>query len=140
MFEDLLMKLILPLIFLFIIPSAYAESYTLYFDSKCSATGQKLEFKCKSEPAEWAQNLKIFAHKGKWFGEEELSKKRFPLTKIKEDGHVMIFDYPVLYSGIATIVLIKKTKRFYFSETSYSEVLEVQDVTVEAGRFTFSQN
>jgi hypothetical protein len=42
----------------------------------------------------------------------------------------------VLYSGIATIVLIKKTGRFYMSEISYSDALKEQDATIEAGRFT----
>ena len=48
----------------------------------------------------------------------------------------MVFDYPVLYSGIATIVLMKKTGRFYMSETSYSDALKVQEVSIESGRFT----
>jgi hypothetical protein len=134
------MKPILFFIFLILVPSAYAESYTLTFDSKCSATGQKLEFKCKSEPAAWAQNLNIFTDNGKWFAEEGAGKKRFSIALLKEDALVKIFDYPVLYSGIATIVLIKKTKRFYFSETSYSDALDVQDVTVEAGHFIIRKN
>jgi hypothetical protein len=60
----------------------------------------------------------------------------FPLGLIKKDENVVVFNYPVLYSGIATIVLIKKTGRFYMSEISYSDVLKVQDATIEAGRFT----
>ncbi len=134
------MKYILPLVLLLIFPSGHAESFTLTFDSKCSSTGQKLKFQCISEPAAWAQNLNILAENGKWFGEEETDKKRFPLSLIKEDEQIKIFDYPVLYSGIATIVLIKKTKRFYFSETSYSEALDIQDITVEAGRFIVRNN
>lgn len=117
-------------------PAAFGETYTLVFDSKCSSSGEKLEFSCKSDPAFWAQNTTIFLHNGKWLGIEGASQRAFPLSLIKHDEYVMVFDYPVLYSGIATIVLIKKTGRFYMSEFSYSNALKVQDATIEAGRFS----
>lgn len=123
-------------IVLALIPQAsFGESYTLVFDSKCSTSGEKLEFSCKSEPAFWAENLTIFVNDGKWFGKEGASQRAFPVGLIKDDEYVMVFDYPVLYSGIATIVLIKKTGRFYTSEISYSNALNLQDATIEAGRF-----
>lgn len=133
------MKWILSLALALVAPAAFGESYTLIFDSKCSTSGEKLEFACKSEPASWAQNLTIFVNNGKWFGKEGVNKNAFPLGLIKEDADVKVFDYPVLYSGIATIVLIKRTERFYTSEISYSNALNVQDVTIEAGRFIVGQ-
>ena len=116
--------------------AAFAETYTLVFDSNCSSRGEKLEFSCKAEPSFSAQNTTIFMRNGKWLGIEGASQRVFPLGLIKKDEYVMVFDYPVLYSGIATIVLIKKTGRFYMSEISNSNALKVQDATIEAGRFT----
>ena len=119
--------------------AALGETYTLAFDSKCSSSGEKLEFSCKSSPASWAKNTTIFVSNGKWLGKEGASQKTFPLGLIKNDEYVMVFDYPVLYSGVATIVLIKKTGRFYMSEISYSNALNVQDASIEAGRFIVDQ-
>jgi len=116
--------------------TAFGETYALVFDSNCSSRGEKLEFSCKSEPSFSSQNTTIFLRDGAWFGLEGASRKVFPLGLIKKDENVVVFNYPVLYSGIATIVLIKKTGRFYMSEISYSDVLKVQDATIEAGRFT----
>jgi len=116
--------------------TAFGETYELVFDSNCSSRGEKLEFSCKSEPSFSSQNTTIFLRDGAWFGLEGASRKVFPLGLIKKDENVVVFNYPVLYSGIATIVLIKKTGRFYMSEISYSDALKVQDATIEAGRFT----
>lgn len=116
--------------------TAFGETYALVFDSNCSSRGEKLEFSCKSEPSFSSQNTTIFLRDGAWFGLEGASRKVFPLGLIKKDENIVVFNYPVLYSGIATIVLIKKTGRFYMSEISYSDVLKVQDATIEAGRFT----
>jgi hypothetical protein len=63
----------------------------------------------------------------------------FPLELIKQDASVMVFNYPVLYSGIATIVLITETGRYYFSEISYSKALRAQNATIEDGRFTVNK-
>lgn len=116
--------------------AALAETYTLVFDSNCSSRGEKLEFSCKAVPSFSAQSTTIFFRDGKWLGIEGTSQRAFPLGLIKNDEYVMVFDYPVLYSGIATIVLMKKTGRFYMSETSYSDALKVQEVSIESGRFT----
>lgn len=118
---------------------AIAETYTLVFDSNCSSRGEKLDFSCKAEPSFSAQSTTIFFRDEKWLGIEGASLRAFPLGLIKNDDYVMVFDYPVLYSGIATIVLMKKTGRFYMSEIAYSDALEVQEVSVEAGRFTMDK-
>ena len=60
---------------------------------------------------------------------------KFPLDLIKEDSDILILNYPVLYSGIANIVLMKKTGRFYFFEIAYSGALKVQSYDVESGKF-----
>ena len=129
-------SVLLILVVLFSTNVAFAETYTLVFDSHCSSSGEKLEFKCKPEPSFDAQNLAIFMRNGKWLGLEGASQRVFPVGLIKNDDYVMVFDYPVLYSGIATIVLIKKTGRFYFSEIAYSDALKVQGADIEGGSFT----
>ncbi len=128
---------------LILFPAAsFAESYTLSAESHCSSSGKRLTFSCKGEPAYSGAELSIFRNGESWYGKEILktlkgSKENvFPLELIKQDASVMVFNYPVLYSGIATIVLIKKTGRFYFSEISYSEALRAQNATIEEGRFT----
>ena len=134
--EDMVMRWLVVGTLLLISQPSFADSYTLVFDSKCSTSGRKLEFSCQVERASWAENLTISGSNGKWFGREESAQRTFPLGLIKNDEYVMIFDYPVLYSGIATIVLIKRTGRFYMSEISYSGALGDQNATIEAGRFT----
>lgn len=128
--------LVTAIIFSLVAKTALGETYALVFDSNCSSRGEKLEFSCKAEPSFSAQSTIIFFREGKWLGIEGASQRAFPLGLIKNDEYVTVFDYPVLYSGIATIVLIKKTGRFYMSEISYSNALKVQDATIEAGRFT----
>jgi hypothetical protein len=109
--------------------------------NRCSSTGERLEFSCNRKPVFPGQELSIFRKGESWYGKEILktlegSKEHvFPLELIKQDASVMVFNYPVLYSGIATIVLIKKTGRYYFSEIAYSEALRAQEATIEAGSF-----
>ena len=119
--------------------TAFAETYTLIFDSECSSKGEKLDFSCKPEPSFSAQKTIIFLRDGKWFGLEGASQNVFPLNLIKRDENIIIFDYPVFYSGIATITLMKKTGRFYFSETAYSDILNVQEVSIEGGSFSLGK-
>jgi hypothetical protein len=118
--------------------AVFAETYNLIFDSNCSSSGEKLKFSCKPKPSFYAQNTTIFLSHGKWLGMESESHQAFPLDLIKKDDYVLVFNYPVLYSGIATIVLIKKTGRFYMSEISYSETLNMQNVAIEGGRFVIN--
>lgn len=121
---------------------ALAESYTLIAESHCSSSGKGLAFSCKGGLSFSGVELSIFRNDESWFGKEKLktltgSKENvFPVELIKQDASVMVFNYPVLYSGIATIVLVKKTGRYYFSEISYSEPLDTQNATIEEGLFT----
>jgi len=119
--------------------ASFGETYGLIFDSSCTSSGTKLVFSCKAQRSPWDQNTTIFLHDGKWLGIEGTSQKTFPLGLIKNDKNVIVFDYPVLYSGIATIVLIKNTGRFYMSEISYSDSLNEQNATIGAGRFTVGE-
>ena len=128
---------------LILFPTAsFAESYALIAESHCSSSGKGLAFSCKGEPAFTGAELSIFRNGEGWHGKEILktvkgSKENvFPLELIKQDASVMVFNYPVLYGGSATIVLIMKTGRFYFSEISYSGALHAQNATIEEGRFT----
>jgi hypothetical protein len=137
------MKLIAWVLSLVLFPAAsFAESYALIAESHCSSSGKGLAFSCKKEPAFSGAELSISRNGEIWYGKEILKTLKgtkenvFPIKLIKQDASVMVFNYPVFYSGIATIVLIKETGRFYFSEISYSEPLRVQDATVEEGRFT----
>jgi len=120
---------------------SFAETYTLIPESYCASSGEKLEFTCKQESAFSGAELTIYKKDERWYGQETLKtltepkKNVFPLSLTKQNASVMVFDYPVLYSGIATIVLIKKTGHYYFSEISYSESLGEQNSTVEGGRF-----
>jgi len=101
-------SLIAAIILALISQAALAETYMLLFDSHCSSRGEKLEFSCKAEPSFSAQRTNIFFRDGQWLGIEGARQRAFPLGLIKNDEYVMVFDYPVLYSGIATIVLMKK--------------------------------
>ena len=134
------------LISLILFPAAsFAEIYTLIPESYCSNRGEKLEFSCKAGPSFSGAELSIFENDGIWYGREKLKKLKgfekneFRISLIKQNESVMVFDYPVMYSGIATIVLIKKTGRFYFSEIAYSELLNAQEATIQGGRFTVSK-
>jgi len=118
--------------------AVFAETYSLVFDSNCSSSGEKLKFSCESKPSFYAQNMTIFLSHGDWLAMDGESRQAFPLDLVKKDDYVLVFNYPVLYSGIATIVLIKRTGRFYMSEISYSEVLNVQNATIEGGRFVIN--
>lgn len=134
------------LVSLLLIPTTlFAESYTLTAESHCSSSGEQLDFSCKAGASFSGAQLSILKNEGSWFGRETLKtldgskKNQFRMSLTKNNASVMVFDYPVKYSGIATIVLIKKTCRYYFSEISYSETLDVQNVTIEDGRFTVSE-
>lgn len=131
------MKLLLAGVLVLISPTLLADSYTLVFDSKCSTSGRKIAFSCKTEST--SENITIFSTNGKWFGREQWARRgelTFPLGLIKNDKYVMTFNYPVSFSGIATIVLIKQTGRFYMSTIAYSDVLREQEAILEAGNFT----
>jgi hypothetical protein len=132
-------KLIATMLLAVFSQGALAETYTLVFDSNCSSSGERLEFSCEPEPSFRAQKATIFLRGGEWLGLEGASWRVFALGLVKNDEFVIVFDYPVLYSGIATIVLFKKTGRFYLSEIAYSDALKVQEVSIESGRFSVGE-
>lgn len=120
---------------------SFAKSYSLIPESHCSSSGEQLVFTCKKGPSFSGADLTIHNYKNEWYGVEvldthgKINNNEFRISLNKQNESVMVFDYPVLYSGIATIVLIKHTNRYYFSEVSYSEILGVQNITIESGRF-----
>jgi hypothetical protein len=120
---------------LFSAGNTFAQTYILFTDSHCANRGTELGFKCRQSGSATSPSKITISKVGrdKWSGKERAES--FPLNLIKEDAHVLILDYPVLYSGFAHIVLMKKTGRFYFTEVAYSSVLEAQSYDVEAGRF-----
>jgi hypothetical protein len=121
---------------------ALAESYLLTAKSTCSSTGVGLSFSCRNEAAVSGVALSLVKDGPFWQGREQSRSSRgvttnsFKIDLIKRDSSVLIFNYPVLYSGIATIVLSLKTGRYYFSEISYSEALGTKNITIEEGIFT----
>jgi len=122
------------LTFFFSASIAYAESYTLVTDKHCKSRGVELEFTCENRNPVAPNVLTITRlPDNEWIGEER--GKTFALEFVKEDSNVLILNYPVLYSGIANVVLIKATGRFYFTEIAYSSVLQVQSYDVESGNF-----
>jgi hypothetical protein len=117
--------------------AVFAQTYTLYTDSHCANRELALSFKCKAGTSPLSPSKLVISKEknNKWSGVEK--GEAFPLSFIKEDQYILILGYPVLYSGMAHIVLMKKTGRFYFTEIAYSPVLEEQGYDVEAGRFEF---
>ena len=112
----------------------YAESYTLVTDKYCKSRGVELEFTCENRNPVAPSVLKITRlPDNEWVGEER--GNTFALEFVKEDSNVLALNYPVLYSGIANVVLVKATGRFYFTEIAYSSVLQVQSYDVEEGNF-----
>lgn len=118
-----------------------AQTYVLSPDTHCSSSDGDSAFSCRPGSAMSGVTLRIVRKDGAWFGEELISGSSrtrinyFPLDVIKSDSNAIALNYPVLWSGLATIVLITKSGQYYFSETSYSETLMISNVTVERGRF-----
>ena len=114
--------------------TAYAESYRLATDKHCKNRGVELGFTCENRNPVAPNVLTITRMSAnEWNGEER--GNTFTLDLVKEDSNVLILNYPVLYSGIANVVLVKATGRFYFTEIGYSSVLQVQSYDVESGNF-----
>lgn len=120
--------------------AAWAQTYTLYTEKHCANRTIELTFKCKPTGSATSPSKIVISKEGpgQWLGEER--GQAFPLNLIKEDQHILILDYPVLYSGTAHVVLMKKTGRFYFTEIAYSPVLEEQGYDIESGRFELKKN
>lgn len=119
----------------FSLTPAFAQTYTLYTDSHCANRGTELMFKCNPRGSSTSPSKIVITKvsNDRWLGDER--GRTFPLKFIKEDSDILILDYPVLYSGFAHIVIMKKTGRFYFTEVAYSGVLDVQSYDIESGRY-----
>jgi hypothetical protein len=104
----------------------------LVTDKHCKSRGEQLAFVCEKTNTTAPYKLTVTRlPDNTWFGEEEGSL--FSLDLIKEDNNIIVINYPVLYSGIANIVIFKATDRFYFTEIAYSSVLDEQSYDVESG-------
>jgi len=136
------MKITTLVIFLLFSPLASAQSYELVAVSHSSSNGDGLKFTEKNGPSFSGLRLRIFRDADTWFGRETAKTldgakdNIFKMEVMKDDENVLIIRYLVLYSGIATISLMKKAKRYYFTEISYSAMLGSQNITIEEGRFT----
>jgi hypothetical protein len=126
--------------------SAHAQTYTLVPENHCSNSLDKAEFTCRPGPSSTAiAKFQVFRKAGGWHGREliqtlsGLKANEFALPLLRADANAVSLTYPVLWSGSATIVLILKSGRYYFSEISYSEALDTSNVTIERGRFTIER-
>ena len=114
--------------------NAFAERYELKTENHCASRTTELSFTCKS--VNLSSPAKLIVRKttdNKWVGREY--KNEFELLLVKEDKDVLILNYPVLYSGIANVVIVKATGFFYITEIAYSAVLKQQSYDVESGKF-----
>ena len=75
-----------------------------------------------------------FLSKWKWFDRNPGSDNVWQLAVLKEDQNILVLDNPVFFSGKSIIYLMKPTRRFYWSEFAYSDILKEQKGTVKYGR------
>lgn len=112
--------------------AAHGFEYELAFDQSCNYRAQSRDFSCERS----AQPLTVISERrGKWFGSNPGSKQRVELGLIRDDQYSVILQNPVYFSGVSTLHLMKKTGRFYWTETAYSEILNADEATVRVGRF-----
>jgi len=136
------MKITALFAFLLVTSFATAQSYELVAVSHSSSNGDGLNFTNKDGPSFSGLRLRVFKDADTWFGREivkttgEPKENIFRMDLMKEDENVLILRYPVLYSGLATISIMKKAGRYYFVEISFSAMLGSQNITIEEGRFT----
>jgi hypothetical protein len=122
------------LTFIFSAGISFAESYRLVTDKHCKNRGVELGFTCENRNPLAPNALTITRlPANEWIGDERGNK--FALEFVKEDSNVLVLNYPVLYSGIANVVLVKATGSFYFTEIGYSPALQEQSYDVESGNF-----
>ncbi len=112
---------------------AFAFDYQLTFDQTCSYNSSKRTFPCEKSDQPITELKEV---RGKWFGVNPGNKNGIELELVKDDQYILVLRNPVYFSGLSLIHLIKKTGRFYWTETSYSEILKVDDSTVRVGAFT----
>jgi len=120
------------LLILLVTRPAFAFDYQLTFEQTC-------KYNQKSFPCERSDEQETIRDMGgKWVGVRK-DGSIFDLRLIKNDDNVLIFEYPVLWSGASVIYLMKKTGRFYWSEISYSDSLKTDDGRVNVGRITIKK-
>ncbi len=126
--------------------SVHAQTYTLIPETHCSNSLDKAGFTCRPGPSSAAiAKFQVVRKADSWHGREliktpsGLKANQFALPLLRADANAVSLTYPVLWSGSATIVLILKSGRYYFSEISYSEALDTSNVTIERGSFTVEQ-
>ncbi|BEP36691.1 hypothetical protein GmRootV59_36630 [Variovorax sp. V59] len=112
--------------------AAHGFEYELVFDQSCSYKTESRSFPCEKTDHPLTVVTK---QRGKWFGRNPGSNQRIELGLVREDQYSVILQNPVYFSGVSLLHLMKKTGRFYWTETAYSDVLEADDATVRVGRF-----
>lgn len=125
--------------------AGYAQTYVLTPETRCSSSDGDPAFSCRPGSSMSGVTLQLVKTDGEWFGRELITsssgekENKFTLQLIKSDANAIALSYPVLWSGLATIVLMTKSGRYYFSEVSYSDVLVTSNVTVERGSFAIRE-
>lgn len=99
---------------------AFAFDYKLTFDQTCSYNSTKQTFPCEKSDQPVTELKEV---RGKWFGVNPTGTKGMELEVVKDDQYITVLRNPVYFSGISLIHLMKKTGRFYWSETAYSDIL-----------------
>jgi len=115
----------------FLAVPVFAQEYFLEIEKSCTSSGDKLEFKCHKSKK---QKLSLFDNNGKWYGRNADADNVWNLNILKDDPNILILENPVFFSGKSIIYIMKPTKRFYWSEFAYSEILNEQEATIEYGR------
>ncbi|MBP1152806.1 hypothetical protein [Methylocaldum sp. RMAD-M] len=130
-------KILVGLSLILITSQVLGVEYFLEIERSCSTTGDKLDFKCEKKDGE---KFSIFSQNGRWFGRNPNSDDLWKLTVLKDDKHILVLDNPVLFSGESVIYIMKPTRRFYWSEFAYSDILNEQEGTVRYGRVLSVKN
>ena len=107
---------------------ARAEEYFLEIEKACLSEGSQLAFECKTVQSE--RHL-IFSENGVWYGKNSSTARQ--LKVIFNDAHILVLENPVSFSGTDTIHIIKSTRKFYWSQFAYSDILLQSEATVKYG-------
>ena len=127
------MKYFLILLALLFTSTASADDYFLEIEKSCTATGNKLNFKCEKSAEE---RVLIFNEGNNWYGKNPKGESVWELGVIKTDEYILVLNNPVFFSGTSVLHLMKATGKFYWSEFAYSDILEENDATVRYGTFS----
>ncbi|WP_440531647.1 hypothetical protein [Variovorax sp. YR566] len=112
--------------------SAFAFDYKLTFDQTCSYDSAKRTFPCKKSDQPVTELKEV---RGKWFGVNPGGTNVIELEVLKDDQYITVLRNPVYFSGISLVHLMKKTGRFYWSETAYSDIRGADESTMMVGTF-----